>query len=95
MMWCITNMTIHTVRLDIITTIEQHRHDIITIITTDRRHLTIIIRIMVIAIRLAISIALIAISRSDHLISIITIDLPQREVVDKKCNEIKKIIIIS
>jgi hypothetical protein len=77
-------MTTHTVRLDIITTIEQHRRDIITIIITDRRHLTIIIRIMVIAIDLTISSDLIAISHSDHLRRIVIMDLPQREIVDNK-----------
>ena len=87
MMWFI----IHTVRLDIITTIDQHRHDTIT--TTDRRHLIITIRIMAIAINLASSIDLIAINRSDHLISdrlrrSVIINLPQREDADKKCNEI-------
>ena len=115
MMWCITNMTTHTVRLDIITTIDQHRRDTITIIITDRRHLRVImghitiIRIMVIAISRSdhlISIAPIAISRSDHLHrSVIMGHLIMghltsiahllTEVVDKKCNEIKKIIIIS
>ena len=82
-------MTIHTVRLDIITTIEQHLRDI-TIITTDRRHLT----IMVIAIRLTISSDLITINRSDHLRrSVIMGHLTSiahllTEVVDKKSNEI-------
>ena len=83
-------MTIHTTRLDIITTIEQHRSD--TIIITDRRHLT--IRIMAIAIRLTINIAPIAINRSDHLIRsvimghLISIAHLLTEVVDKKSNEI-------
>jgi hypothetical protein len=60
-------MTIHTGRLDIITTIDQHRRDTITIITTDHHHLTITItiRIMAIAIILTINIDLIAINRSD------------------------------
>ena len=88
-------MTIHTVRIDIITAIEQHRHDIITI------------RIMSIAIDLAISSNLIAISRSDHLrrsvIMVmyhlimchpISIAHLLTESIDKKYNEIKKIIII-
>ena len=96
-------MTIHTVRLDTITTIEQHRR-VITI-TTERRHLT----IMAIAIRLTISIAPIAINRSDHLRRrvimghlimdhLIVVPLIMghpisiarllTEVVDKKCNEI-------
>jgi hypothetical protein len=101
-MWCITNMTIHTVRLDIITTIEQHRRDTTTIITTDRRHLT-TIRIMAIAISRSdhlISIDLIAINHSDHsrsdlhnsdqLHRSVTTDLPQQEVVDKKYSENKK-----
>ena len=78
-------MTIHTVRPDIITAIEQYRHDTITI--------TITIRIMAIAIVLTITIMAIAISRSDHHISdhlrrSVIIDLPQREVVDKKYNKI-------
>ena len=89
MMWFI----IHTVRLDIITTIDQHRRDTIT--TTDRRHLIITIRIMAIAINLASSIDLIAIDHSDHLRRSVIINLPQREDADKKYNEIKKIIIIS
>ena len=88
MMWFTIDMAIHTVQIDIITTIEQHRRDTITIITTDRRVLTITIRIMAIAIDLTISIDLIAISRSDHLRRSVIIDLPQREIVDKKCNEI-------
>jgi hypothetical protein len=79
-------MTIHTVRLDIITTIEQHRSD--TIIITNRRHIS--INIMAIAISRSdhlISIAPIASSRrdlhiNDHLRRSIIIDLPQREVVD-------------
>ena len=77
-------MTIHTVRPDIIiTAIEQYRHDTITI------------RIMAIAIDLTITIRIMvnAISRSDHHINdhlrrSVIIDLPQREVVDKKYNKI-------
>ena len=79
-------MTIHTVRLDIITTMDQHRIDTITIIIIDHLRLRVIMDHLIVMGHL-ISIDLIAISR-------ITINLPQREVVDKKYNEIKKIIII-
>jgi hypothetical protein len=92
-------MAIHTGRLDIITTIDQHRRDTITIITTDRHHLTITItiRIMAIAIVLTINIDLIAINRSDHRIidhlrrsvgHLTSIAHLLTEVVDKKYNEI-------
>lgn len=79
---------------------DQYSRDIITIITTEHlRRDT--IRIMAIAISLTISIDLIAINRSDHLRrSVIMGHLTSvarllTEVVDKKYNEIKKIIIIS
>lgn len=79
MMLFTIDMDIHTVRLDIITTIEQHRRDTITIDHLRRRDIT---DIMAIAIILAISIDLIAINRS------IIINLPQQEDADKKYNEI-------
>ena len=93
-------MTIHIVRLDIITTIEQHRRDTITIITTEHLRRRDTIRIMAIAINLTISIDLIAINRSvimGHLIMghLTSVARLLTEVVDKKYNEIKKIIIIS
>ena len=94
MMWFTIDMTIHTVRLGIITTIDQHRRDTITIIITDRRHLRVIMGHITI-----IRIMVIAISRSDHLHrSVIMGHLIMghltsiahllTEVVDKKCNEI-------
>jgi hypothetical protein len=63
---------------------DQRRIDTIAIITVDLHNLTIAIRIMVIAI-----------SRSVIMGHLTSIDHLLTEIVDKKSNEIKKIIIIS